>query len=327
MRAPSSASHTLIGTSQCTLSPLRWKNGCSPTRVLTIRSPRGPPNGPAFPSPATRTCAPESTPAGTDTATGSTTRRTPRPRHAEHRPSRPAPLAPHFVQAENRWTSSRTFAPPTTSAKDRSTPALTPSPRRPSASASPAPPLAQRVLGAGPVPVMVVHLTRCGIAENSERLGDLLEELPRSLVPEIHVGRVLPREALIGSAHLARQSRRRDTQDRVVVATHEPLLLLLAQILEVGIDHFAFFWTRRALALPTRRARAGRLALRLGFAIHDLRELVRRLAQALLGALHPLDVLALEGFARLSQRVVDRLSIALGQLGAVLAERALSRVD
>src|SRR4029450_4208903 len=51
-----------------------------------MRSPRGPPNGPALPSPVTRIWAPESTPAGTLTPTGSTTRRTPRPRHAAHRP-------------------------------------------------------------------------------------------------------------------------------------------------------------------------------------------------------------------------------------------------
>src|SRR5262249_44079933 len=106
-----------------------------------------------------------------------------------------------------------------------------------------------------------------------------------------------------------------------------PLLLLVAQILEVGVPPFAFLRTRRALALPARRARAGRLALRLRLAIHDLGELVRRLAQALLGALHPLDVVALQGFARLGQRIVDRLAIALSQLGAMLAERALGRVD
>src|SRR5256885_2287713 len=45
-------------------SPLRMKNGCSTTRGLTSRSPRGPPNGPALPWPGTRTCMPESTPAG-----------------------------------------------------------------------------------------------------------------------------------------------------------------------------------------------------------------------------------------------------------------------
>src|SRR5439155_6332502 len=190
-----------------------------------------------------------------------------------------------------------------------------------------APPLGERLLGPGRVPVLVVHLARGGIAVHAERLRNLLEELARSLVPEIDVGRILPREALISSADLARRRGRRDAQNRVVVATHEPLLFLVAQILEVGVDHLAFLWTRRALALPTGRARAGRLALRLRFAVHDLRELVRRVAQRLLGAFHPLDVLALQRFARLRERVVDRLAVVLRQLGAVLTEGPLGRVD
>ena len=139
MRAPRSASHTLIGTSQCTLSPFRRKKGCSPTRVLTIKSPRGPPNGPAFPSSVTRICAPESTPAGTATSTGSTTRRTPRPRHIAQRPPWAAPLAAQAVQGENRGTSICTLAPRATSAKDSSTTAWTSSPRRPAPSASSTP--------------------------------------------------------------------------------------------------------------------------------------------------------------------------------------------
>jgi len=39
------------------------------------------------------------------------------------------------------------------------------------------PPLGQRGLGAHRVPIVVVHLTRGGVCENPERLGDLLEEL------------------------------------------------------------------------------------------------------------------------------------------------------
>src|SRR5207253_5149011 len=154
----------------------------------------------------------------------------------------------------------------------------------------------------------------------------LLEELTSPLVPEVDIGRVLPREALIGPAHLARRGRRRDAQNCVVVATHRRLLLLVAQILEVGVDDFAFLRTRRALGRPARRARAGRLALRLCLAVHDLRELVRRTTETILGALHPLDILALQRFTRLGERVVDRLAIVLRKLGAALTQRALGRI-
>ena len=50
------------------------------------------------------------------------------------------------------------------------------------------PPLGQRGVGAHRVPILVVHLTRGGVPENPERLGDLLEELAGPLVPEIDVG-------------------------------------------------------------------------------------------------------------------------------------------
>src|SRR5262245_4496115 len=85
------------------------------------------------------------------------------------------------------------------------------------------PSLTEGLAGPGHAPVQVVHLARGGIAQHPEGLGDLLEELTRALVPEVDVGRVLPREALIGPAHLARPGRRRDTQNRVVVATHRHL--------------------------------------------------------------------------------------------------------
>ena len=117
--------------------------------------------------------------------------------------------------------------------------------------------LRQRFLDGARMPEAVVHLARGRIREDSERLRDLVEQLAGALVPEIDIGRVLPREALIRSAHLARRSRRRDTQNRVVVATHERLLLLVAQILEVGVDDLAFLRTRRALGRPTLRAGAG----------------------------------------------------------------------
>src|SRR6266542_502239 len=104
----------------------------------------------------------------------------------------------------------------------------------------------------------------------------------------------------------------------------EPLLLLVAQILEVRVDDLAFLRTRRALARPA--GRAGRLTLRLRLAVHDLRELVGRAGQVLLGALHPLEVLALQRLARLRERVVDRLAVGLPQLGSVLPERPLRGV-
>src|SRR5262249_14292606 len=131
----------------------------------------------------------------------------------------------------------------------------------------------QRLVGTDSVTVPVVHLARPRVAEHPECLRDLLEELAGALVPEIDVGRILPREALVCPAHLARRSCRRDTKHCVVVATHELLLLLVAQILEVSVDHFAFLRARRALTLRARSTRAGRLPLRL--AVHDLRELVR----------------------------------------------------
>src|SRR5437016_4604520 len=91
-----------------------------------------------------------------------------------------------------------------------------------------APAFRQRVVDPGRVPESVVHLTGVRIAEHSERFRDLLEELAGPLVPEVDIGRVLPREALIGSAHLARRGGRRDAQNCVIVATHRRLLLLVA---------------------------------------------------------------------------------------------------
>src|SRR5207249_10932536 len=79
---------------------------------------------------------------------------------------------------------------------------------------------AECVLDAGGVPEPVVHLARGRIAEHPEGLGDFAEELASPLVPEVDVRRVLPRELLVGPTNLARPGRRRDTQHRVVVATH-----------------------------------------------------------------------------------------------------------
>src|SRR5207237_5813445 len=88
----------------------------------------------------------------------------------------------------------------------------------------------------------------------------------------------------------------------------------------------AFLRTRRALGRPARRARAGRLSLRLCRAVHELLELVRRTTETILGALHPLDIPALQRFTRLGELVVYRLAIVLRKLGAVLTQRALGRI-
>src|SRR6266511_1714432 len=105
----------------------------------------------------------------------------------------------------------------------------------------------------------------------------------------------------------------------------KPLLLLVAQILEVRVDDLAFLRTRRALARPA--GRAGRLTLRLRLAVHDLRELVGRAGQVLLRALHPLEVLALQRLARLRERVVDRLAVGLPLLGSGLEEADRKAID
>src|SRR5438552_3355686 len=79
---------------------------------------------------------------------------------------------------------------------------------------------AERVVGAGHRPELVVHLASGWIPEHPEGLGDLVEELSGPLVPEVDVGRVLSREPLIRATNLARPGGGRDAQHRVVVATH-----------------------------------------------------------------------------------------------------------
>src|SRR6266446_2801399 len=127
--------------------------------------------------------------------------------------------------------------------------------------------------GAHRLPEPIVHCTRARIGEHPVRLSDLVEERPGLRVPEVDVRRVLPREPLVGPADLARRSRGRDAQHGVIVATHAALLLLFAQILEIGVHDLTFLRPGRG-GLARRSGRA-RLALRLGLAVHDLRELVR----------------------------------------------------
>ena len=63
--APRSASAIVIGTVTSRLPPSsRLKTGEVATRVMTKRSPGGPPRGPASPLPARRIRAPSLTPAG-----------------------------------------------------------------------------------------------------------------------------------------------------------------------------------------------------------------------------------------------------------------------
>ena len=63
--APRSASATVIGTVTSRLPPSsRLKTGDDATRVVTKRSPGGPPRGPASPLPARRIRVPSLTPAG-----------------------------------------------------------------------------------------------------------------------------------------------------------------------------------------------------------------------------------------------------------------------
>src|SRR5688500_18389582 len=103
------------------------------------------------------------------------------------------------------------------------------------------------------------------------------------------------------------------------------VLLLLAQVLELGVHDLALLRPARGGVTVGGRAAGARgaRALALRLAIHGLRELVRGLGQRLLRPLHALEVVRLEGLARFRERVLDTLSIGLGQLAAVLGERAL----
>src|SRR5207244_321833 len=108
------------------------------------------------------------------------------------------------------------------------------------------------------------------------------------------------------------------------------LLLLAAQVLELGVDDLALLRTT-ARARSARRARrgsartTGRLAA-LRLAIHHLGELVGALRQSLLRRLDPVVVLALQRLANLVERLLDCLAISLGELAPVLGQGALGRV-
>src|SRR5262245_27092281 len=65
---PSAASVTVSGIEQWMLSPMRLKNGCSPTLTTTYRSPAGPPNRPLLPFPERRMREPVATPGGRSTS-------------------------------------------------------------------------------------------------------------------------------------------------------------------------------------------------------------------------------------------------------------------
>src|SRR4030095_14661278 len=95
-----------------------------------MRSPRGPPNGPALPSPTTRIWAPESTPAGTVTPTGSTAPRTPRTRGPRARAADTAVLAPE-VDARRNGHADRLDSPAHAATEARRAPAAFPGAGRP----------------------------------------------------------------------------------------------------------------------------------------------------------------------------------------------------
>src|SRR5437868_15147824 len=106
-----------------------------------------------------------------------------------------------------------------------------------------------------------------------------------------------------------------------MVATY--VLLLVAQVLEFSVYDLALFGPATCAW-----ARTGTVRFRLGlaFAIHDLRQLVRGPRKRVLATLHSLEVIGLERFLRLAQRVLERLSVRFPELRAVLAECALGRV-
>src|SRR6185436_2106417 len=101
----------------------------------------------------------------------------------------------------------------------------------------------------GPAALPVVQRAGGGIAQDAIGFRDLLKQRPRVTLPEVDVGRIPAREALVRAANLHRRGSRIHLEHRVVV-THgrargptllrgprAPPLLLLAQILELGVDH------------------------------------------------------------------------------------------
>src|SRR5499426_4516534 len=65
----------------------------------------------------------------------------------------------------------------------------------------------------------------------------------------------------------------------------------------------------------------------LGLPVHGLAELHRRLHQGVGLGLDGLGIVALHGFLEIGHRVLDRAALVLADLGAMLGQRLLGRVD
>src|SRR5262245_28632086 len=89
-------------------------------------------------------------------------------------------------------------------------------------------------------------------------------------------------------------------------APHASVLFLLAEVLELGVDHITLGILTARSAIGSCRPATG-LGLCLGFAIHDLGELVRCLGQLLLRPLDSVEIVTLEGFPRFVHGRFDAL--------------------
>src|SRR5262249_58640163 len=101
-------------------------------------------------------------------------------------------------------------------------------------------------------------------------------------------------------------------------------LLLVAEILELGVDDIAL---RSALLASAVSSRLSGLGLLLRLPVHRLRELVGGAGQLLLGPLDPVEVVALEGVPRLGHGGLDALLVLGRDLVRVVPERPLGGVD
>src|SRR5215207_1347220 len=132
--APRIASVTVIGTSTSKLSPLRRKTGDSSTRVITNRSPGGPPRSPASPLPGSRIREPSLTPAGMLTLYFLSSRVRPSPWQVWQGCSMTVPEPPQRVHGrviENRpWPSDSTPRPLQTGHTIGEVPGSAPVPRQ-----------------------------------------------------------------------------------------------------------------------------------------------------------------------------------------------------
>src|SRR5499427_7633903 len=100
-------------------------------------------------------------------------------------------------------------------------------------------------------------------------------------------------------------------------------LLLVAEILELGVDDIALRSALLASAVGSRLSGLGLLRL----PVHRLRELVGCAGQLLLGPLDPVEVVALEGVPRLGHGGLDALLVLGRDLVRIVPERPLGRVD